>query len=397
MSGATPALVIVGYDRPDALAGLLTALRAGTYPDGVPLVISLDLSGDPRPGEVADAFEWPRGPKRVIRHPQRLGLRNHILSCGDLSEEYGAVIVLEDDLLAAPHLYAYVERAIDRFGADNRIAGISLYHYRINEFNNMDFEPIDDGSDVYFMQVAASWGQAWTASQWRLFRQWYARYGRDPIRVTDGVPRQLEAWRDNSWKRFYMKYLAMTGRYFVYPRASLTTNRARPGTNTKRAVSIYQTAMDVGARDWRLPALDQSLARYDIFYEPEPDTLRALQPALADADFDVDLYGVKPAAALTRPDLLSSRPARRGRLRFGLVSDAPAVASIIAGVPGSFFTLAPRDHFSAMSLGRRWALARATQVGRPGNAMMFQMLKPVQTEILIRKLARARRQAAIGE
>lgn len=392
--GGLPALVAVGYNRADALGQLLGSLRAGDYPQGVPLVISLDHSGDPAPGALADAFDWPFGPKRVIRHPERLGLRAHILACGDLSETYGAVAVLEDDLAAAPQLYGYLARAVETFSSDDRIAGVSLYHYPLNEFNNMDFEPVDDGGDNYFMQVAASWGQAWTAAQWRGFRGWYAQHAGAPIRVEDGVPRQLEAWRDNSWKRFFMKYLAQTGRYMVYPRAGLTTNNARPGTNTKRAVSIYQTPLDQRGRDWRFTPLDASLARYDIFFEPEPAVLRALQPALAGHDFDVDLYGVKPAAALRHPLLLSARPARQAVLRFGLLADGPPVASILAGAEGSFFSLAPREAFGAMTLARRAALARATQVGRPGNALLFQLLKPLQTEMLIRKLARARAQAA---
>ena len=390
-----PAVVAVGYNRPDALLRLLRSLAAGTYPDGVPLVVSLDYSGDPRPGEVADAFDWPHGPKRVIRHAANLGLRMHILSCGDLSLEYGGVILFEDDIVAAPHHYAYVLQAIDQYGPDDRIGGFGLYGYRLNEFNNMDFEPLDDGSDVYFLQVAASWGQAWTAAQWRLFRAWYAEHGTRPIRVADRVPRQLEAWRDNSWKRFYIKYLTATDRTFVFPRASLSTNTARSGTNTKREVSIYQTPMDQQSRDWRMPPLDRSLARYDVFYEPDPAILRTLCPALDGVEFDVDLYGTKPAKAMTRPYLLSPRPARGGR-QFGLMAGAPPVASILQSVPGTFFTLAPRSRFGKLSYRRRLRLIRATQVGRAYNNLMFQLLKPLQTELVIRKARRSVRKIADG-
>lgn len=390
-----PAVVAVGYNRPDALLRLLNSLVAGSYPASVPLVISLDHSGDPAPGEVADAFVWPHGPKRVIRHPANLGLRNHILSCGDLSAEYGGVILLEDDIVAAPHHYSYVLQAMEKYGDDARIGGIGLYGYRLNEFNNMDFEPVDDGSDVYFLQVAASWGQAWTAAQWSKFRAWYAEHGTAPIRVGDGVPRQLEAWRSNSWKRFYIKYLTATGRTFVFPRAALTTNTARSGTNTKREVSIYQTAMDQRPRQWRMPTLDESRARYDVFYEPDPGVLRSLCPELGDVEFDVDLFGTKPPEALTRPYLLSARPAR-GERQFGLLAGAPPAASILQQVPGHFFTLAPRARFGAMTLRRRMRLIRATQIGRPYNSLMFQLLKPVQTEVMIRKARNAAAKAAHG-
>lgn len=390
-----PAVVAVGYNRPAALLRLLRSLAAGTYPNNVPLIISLDFSGDPRPGDIADAFDWPHGPKHIIRHPKQLGLREHILSCGDLSQEYGGIILFEDDVVAARHHYDYVMQAIASYGNDERIGGFGLYSYRLNEFNNMDFEPIDDGSDVYFLQVAASWGQSWTAAQWRLFRTWYGEHSNEPICVLDRVPRQLEAWRENSWKRFYIKYLTATGRTFVFPRPSLATNTARAGTNTKRDVSIYQTPLDQRPRLWRMPSLDASLARYDVFYEPDPAVLRVLCPLLEHVDFDVDLFGTKPAEALSRPYLLSSRPAKTG-LGFGLMAGAPPVGSILQQVRGQFFTLGLRQQFGPMTLKRKMQLIGATQVGRVLNNVMFQLLKPVQTEMMIRKARRRAGRRAHG-
>ena len=145
----------------------------------------------------------------------------------------------------------------------------------------------------------------------------------------------------------------------------------------------------------RVSNLDQSLARHDVFYEPEAEILRKLQPALArgDDDFDVDLFGTKPQAALSRAGLLSPRRCNKG-IGFALREGAPPVASILAGAAGSFFHLARRDMFGSMSLARRHALIRASQVGSPLNALMFQLLKPLQIEMLIARQARAARKAA---
>lgn len=395
MGAPTPALVAVGYNRPAALRRLLESLRSIVLPGGTPLVISLDWSGNVEVARLADAFHWPHGPKRIIRHEQNLGLRRHILACGDLTAEYGAVALLEDDLLAAPGLYPYLVDAIAAYGNDDRIGGFSLYNYKINEFNNIDFCPIEDGSDVYFLQVAASWGQAWTLPQWTAFRDWYAVHKNELFLESDGIPRQLAGWRDNSWKRYFIKYLATTGRYFVYPRASLTTNCADPGTNTRRSVSIYQTPLDAGVRDWRLVPLDHSLARYDVFYEPEPQVLKRLAPVLDDGggDFDVDLFGTKPVAALTRPRLLSSRPCSTGA-GFALRGGGPPVASILNSRPGTFFHLSDRDSFGRMTITRKHALIRACQIGNPLNSLVFQVLKPVQIELLIARQARAQKRLA---
>ena len=94
-----PAIVVVTYNRPDSLMRLLGSLTKARYPVGVPLIISID-GGDNREKQVvkiAEEFPWPHGKKEVICHEKNLGLRKHILSCGDLTERYDSVIVLEDD------------------------------------------------------------------------------------------------------------------------------------------------------------------------------------------------------------------------------------------------------------------------------------------------------------
>lgn len=393
-SAYKPAIVAIGHSRPDALSRLLGSLRVGEYPVKTPLVISLDHCDDDAVATLAEAFDWPHGPKRVIRHRTTLGLREHVLRCGDLALEYGGVILFEDDLVAAPGAYGYARQAMAFYGDEPRIGGIALYGYQINEFNNLDFRPIADGSDVYFLQVAASWGQAWTAAQWSAFRQWYAAEKDNPITTVQGLPRQLEAWKASSWKKYYIKYLVTTDRYFVYPRMALSTNTAQPGTHTKRAVSIYQTPLDLDRRRrWRFRALDESRALYDVFYEPRPETLARLRPELRDLDFDVDLMGNRPVAGLTRPLLLSSRPCGQPLRRFGLRKGSTPADDIVDDAPGEMFSLGPRSAFGPMTPARRLKLVRALHGGHTLGKMLFQMLKPVQTEVII-ALEKSRRGAA---
>lgn len=386
-----PAVVAIGHSRPDALARLLASLGAGAYPPETPLVISLDHCDRNDTAAVADTFAWPHGPKRVIRQAVRLGLREHILRCGDLAVEYGGVILFEDDLVAAPGAYDYVLQAMAFYADEPRVGGISLYNYLLNEFNNLDFRPVADGSDVYFLQVASSWGQAWTADQWTAFRRWYAEDKDRPFSTAGGLPRQLQAWKPTSWKKYYIKYLVETGRYFAYPRVSLSTNTARPGAHTKRVVSIYQTPLDLArARQWRLTSLDASLAVYDVFYEPRPEALARLRPELAGLDFDVDLMGTKPADALTKPLLLSSRPCREPTLVYGIRAGSTPADDIADGVSGRLFSLGPATAFGAMTPMRRLKLIRAIHGGLGLGKLAFQVLKPLQTELFI---AQARRRA----
>ena len=97
------AVVVVGYNRSDSMRRILGSLAKADYKEkDIPLVISIDHSGREEVEQVAREFQWNYGPKEVICHKERLGLRKHIISCGDLTRRYGAVMILEDDLYVSP-------------------------------------------------------------------------------------------------------------------------------------------------------------------------------------------------------------------------------------------------------------------------------------------------------
>src|SRR5690606_11898173 len=140
MTAKLPTIIVIGYNRPKSLQRLLTSLSKAHYPEGnIRLVISLDNSGTLEPLRLAEAYDWPYGEKRVIHHEQRLGLRNHVLACGDLTEEYGDVLVLEDDLFVSPYFYEYTARALAFYENEPRVAGISLYSQQFNQTANLPF------------------------------------------------------------------------------------------------------------------------------------------------------------------------------------------------------------------------------------------------------------------
>lgn len=297
MTQSLPTIIVIGYNRPDSLARLLGSLRNAHYPQGnVRLVISLDNSGVLGPRQVADAFEWPHGDKRIIAHEKRLGLRDHVLSCGDLTEEYGEVLVLEDDLLVSPFFYHYTSAALDFYAEDQTLAGISLYSQQFNQTANLPFMPVDNGdADIYFMQLAASWGQAWSRQQWLGFRQWMQAHGTD---ITDmqSIPADIRSWPESSWLKLYNAYIIDQNKYFVYPYRSLTTNFGDPGQHFNIASSRFQVPVQQRSMAYRFTPLAGSLAIYDAYCEILPESIKQQNPLLADYDFTVNLYGCKQHA-----------------------------------------------------------------------------------------------------
>lgn len=352
-----PAIVVAAYDRPDALERLLGSLGRLRVPEGepVPLTIGVDDSFDPTV-RVAEAFRWPHGPKQVLQRPSRLGLREHILQCGDLTEEYGSIILLEDDLYVSPEMYRFAEAALHAYQGEERIAGISLYAYRLDELSRLAFRPLDDGADTFFMQFPSSWGQLWTASQWQSFRAWEQGAGTTANRR---LPLPAAAWNPRtSWKRRFLEYLIASDRFFVYPRHSLTTNCGGAGVHFRRMIIDLTAPLAVGARPWRFAEWGDDAIKYDAWFEPLPVTLRRFWPETVPADVTIDFRGTKDPHHVTSPHLLSSRPSRDPDLTFPFLLQPEALNLHLAG-EGRFFSLGAATTFGSMPAKRRRQLTEA--------------------------------------
>ena len=201
------------------------------------IIYSIDNGGSAEVIKLSEQFKWPHGEKRIITHEAHLGLKAHILHCGDLTAEYGSIILFEDDLFVSKYFYDHANKSVNYYDGDDRIAGISLYSYDVAENGFNPFFPVDDGTDVYFMQVASSWGQAWTDSQWKAFTKWFEKH---PEMTKDELPPSyLLQWHENSWKKHFVRYLHHNDKFFVFPRHSFTTNFEEPGA-TASTKGLFQ-------------------------------------------------------------------------------------------------------------------------------------------------------------
>ncbi|WP_120994441.1 glycosyl transferase family 2 [Stutzerimonas urumqiensis] len=349
MTETLPTLVVIGYNRPRSLSRLLRSLSKAEYPQGnVRLVISLDKSDTLEPAEVARAFDWPHGEKIVLARETRMGLRAHVLSCGDMTEQYGDVIVLEDDLFVSPYFYRYACESLRYYAEDDSVAGISLYSHQFNQTANLPFTPVDNGNaDVYFMQLAASWGQAWSQRQWRGFRQWLEAHGTD-ISDVDGIPGDIRSWPESSWLKLHNAYIISHGLYFVYPYRSLTTNFGDPGQHFHIASSRFQVPIQQQPMDYGFARLADSLAVYDAFCELAPASIKRLNGRLADLDFTVNLYGCKPCER----GLQLTRTEHRGVHNFSL-SMKPMELSVLHDIEGEGIALIDTAQLASAPRARR--------------------------------------------
>lgn len=285
------AVIVVCYKRIAGIRRLYESLRTAEYGnDRVTLIFSVDHS-EAQSEIVAELeqYPWDAGEKRIRAFSERQGLRSHILQCGDLTNEFDAVIVLEDDLIVSPGFYAYAKQAVTFYQEDDCIKGISLYSHSINPGCSRLFTPAHNRYDAFFMQFAQSWGQCWTKQMWVGFRAWYDAQT-EHLSADGVIPDYVAHWNDSSWLKYYIKYTAQTGGYYVYPYVSLTSNNSDIGEHNVTASNDYQVPLLEGTMDYSFPR-ECDAVKYDAFFERILPQERIL-PELKGKKL-LDLYGLR--------------------------------------------------------------------------------------------------------
>ncbi len=329
-----PAIVVVAYNRPEALRRLLVSLAALRGAVDVPLVISVDAGGDlfAQVLSVAEQFEWLLGEKRIVVRERPYGLINHVFACGDMVDEFGAIMLLEDDLVVSPMAYRYAASALDFYADDPQIAGISLNALWFHGITHEPFTPYLDDGDVFFMQIAWFQGQAYTQKQWARFQEW-RKTAESTVRPADNMHELFQTFPATDWFPLKTKYLVQTNRFYVFPRESLSTNFGDSGTHV-RGSSFFQVPLQTRRASFRFQPLPIAVAVYDSFQEMLPERLNRLTGQLAAYDFTVDLHGTRSLANIPTEFVLTTQEMHHPLMTFGMEL-RPFLANVIHQQPGT--------------------------------------------------------------
>ena len=288
------AIVAVAYNRPNSLSRLLNSLNQADYQSrlDIPLIISIDWSSEAeKVYEIAENFNWMHGPKEIIKHSKNLGLKKHIMLCGDLTQRYENIAVFEDDLYVAPGFFQFGLKSIDYYRGCRHIAGISLYTPEWNQTSNRFFSFEKMRFDTFFIQYAQSWGQIWTKKWWDEFKIWLEKEN-DKIFSEAIVPENVKRWENNkSWLKDHIKYCIESNKYFVYSTVSYSTNFSEEGEHNSFTSPSYQVNLfNETKKDFSFAEFSSEAIRYDSFFERE-----GLHKDLniSKTDLTIDLYGEK--------------------------------------------------------------------------------------------------------
>lgn len=287
-----PVIVVVAYRRLHTLRRLLQSLDKARYSkNDVTLIISIDFhKNNNEVIKCAEDFVWKYGDKIVKTHSENMGLKRHIIECGDYSIEYGSVIILEDDQMVAPSFYDYVCLAQEYYQNDKRVAGVSMYAHEWNGYACKKFQPVYTDGDVYFGQFSCTRGQAWLAKQWSGFKEWYLE--NPELKEDELLPNMMYSWK-KSWGKYFARYLVESGKYYVMPYKPVTTVFGENGANTYRRELDVQVALYWGKAVNNFVPFEKGV-RYDIFFENVD-----LKKVLADrflfdeSEVSIDIYGLK--------------------------------------------------------------------------------------------------------
>ena len=96
----------------------------------------------------------------IIEREKNLGLANSIIDgVTHLCDEYGQVIVLEDDLITSQYFLAFLNNALNYYRNHNQVVSIDCYMYPIKE----------EMPETFFLKDPGCWGWATWQRGWKLF------------------------------------------------------------------------------------------------------------------------------------------------------------------------------------------------------------------------------------
>lgn len=170
------------------------------------------------------------------------GLANSVISgVTKIVNDYGKVIVLEDDLVLTSDFLDYMNNSLDFFEKNRKIWSISGYNIPIKVPNNYE-------NDIYLSYRGSSWGWAtwndrwnlvdWNVKDYEIFRkskQMRDKFNRGGYDMSQMLSDQMDG-RINSWAIRWCYEESKRNMLTVYPVQSLVKNIGLDGSGTHSGI-----------------------------------------------------------------------------------------------------------------------------------------------------------------
>ncbi|WP_026897702.1 glycosyltransferase [Daejeonella oryzae] len=257
MQNLAPIALFV-YNRPDHTRRTLKFLKENILADESRLFIFSDAAANPaeeeKVREVRELIKNTEGFKTVeiLERKTNLGLANSIISgVSKLVQEYGKVIVLEDDLITSPYTLQYFNDALIKYERDEKVMHIGAYMYPLNtdKQNNLP--------ETFFYRAATSWGWATWHRAWNNFEPdieaLSAQFDSKKIHEFS-IENNMNFWKqmkdfksgkNNSWAIRWYASIFLKGGLTLNPSQSLVNNIGHDGSGVHSGLNdIYNVVVN---------------------------------------------------------------------------------------------------------------------------------------------------------
>ena len=171
----------------------------------------------------------------IIERDKNWGLANSIIDgVTSVVNQYGRVIVLEDDLVTSPYFLQYMNDGLNIYEKNEDVASIHGYVY-----------PIEGQPEIFFLRGADCWGWATWKDQWAVFEPDGAKLldelkrkkliNRFDFNDTYAYSKMLAdqiIGKNNSWAVRWYASAFLNNKYTLYPGKSLVLNIGNDGSGT---------------------------------------------------------------------------------------------------------------------------------------------------------------------
>ncbi|WP_158859057.1 glycosyltransferase [Lunatibacter salilacus] len=181
-------IAVFCFKRVDTLEKCIELLKANPLFSKSDLII---FSDGPKKPEDVKKVEAVRGfissidgckSVRLVEHKVNQGLANSIINgVSVVLQEFGRVIVLEDDLIVSSNFLSYMNKGLEYYAKDTQIQSISGFSPSIKIPNNYL-------GDIYFSPRSTSWGWAtwidrWTGVDWAM--KDFEKFSKNPLQIRE--------------------------------------------------------------------------------------------------------------------------------------------------------------------------------------------------------------------
>lgn len=235
------------YNRPEHTRLTIEALQRNTLAHASDLYIFSDAAKNEATVSAVNAvrqyIKTITGFKSVVINARdnNLGLANSIIDgVTKMCDEFGKVIVLEDDLLTSPYFLSYMNDGLEKYENEPRVMQISAYMFDVG---------IDLEEEAFFLPFISSWGWATWGNRWAKFDADAKAYellkkDKDAIyrfNLDDSYPyfqmleSQLQGKIDSWAIRWNLTVFTQQG-LALYPKNTLINNNGFDGTGTHSGI-----------------------------------------------------------------------------------------------------------------------------------------------------------------